>query len=459
MDEVRYAQGVSPKSRPGRRLQGLAVTAVAIALGLPGGVATASRSGIQSADSTASGTSTSSSPASPDIPELRTRFSSSYLTADGQVQAEISQVPVNFKDEAGGWQPIDSSLVPTDRPGFAAQNASNDFDVFIPEDVDTKPVRLQDDAGWITFNPVAATGTPEVADSSAAFDGNNANTDFEYQVEPTGLKESVNLAVAPTSAPTYHYTLQMAAGLTPQLDDASGDLQVHAADGSVAYTMPTPFMQDSSVPNVMSSDIDVQLTADGSNWDLAIRPDFTWLSDPARVYPVVIDPTVTPVPTTNPADFSGSRDCWIESANPTTSHCTSADGATRLWAGTDDTTATAPRRRSLIKFDLSSIPANVDITDATMRLNLDSAKTRGSTANAIDYVARRLTTGWTNNATWNRTNQSSAGTEWAATGAYQDTDLIMATRGLHGGSGEDGWQDWNLDLATVRGWYNGSISN
>ena len=165
-----------------------------------------------------------------DVADLRTRFSQSFLQASGQVEQEISEQPVNYRDEEGAWQPIDSSLVPSDRPGYAVENAANDFDVFIPSDVDAKPVRVQDDSGWVTFNPTAATGAPDVDDSSATFDATATNTGFDYEVEPTGLKESIQLAAAPSAAPVFHYALQMATGLTPHLD-GSGAVIVSAAVG------------------------------------------------------------------------------------------------------------------------------------------------------------------------------------------------------------------------------------
>ncbi|HET7069263.1 MAG TPA: DNRLRE domain-containing protein, partial [Nocardioides sp.] len=225
-----------------------------------------------------------------------------------------------------------------------------------------------------------------------------------------------------------------------------------STDGVVAYTIPAPFMEDSSAPEATSSSVATRLTETGSGWDLAVTPDYAWLSDPSRVYPVDVDPTVTPTT----AD-SGSRDCWIGNADTSASHCTADDAALYVWAGTDDNTASTKVRRSLFKFDLSSVPDGVDITDASLQLYLDSTRTRGSTA-PVDYVARRLTMGWSNNATWVKNSAGSQPTDfWTTPGAGDDTDIKIGTTALGGGS--TGWKSWDLSLGTVRGWYDGSIPN
>ncbi len=69
-------------------------------------------------------------PASPvEVPSLRTETSRTVQNADGSFTAEVSSEPINFRDAAGGWQPIDSSLVGSTAQGFAFENAANAFSV------------------------------------------------------------------------------------------------------------------------------------------------------------------------------------------------------------------------------------------------------------------------------------------------------------------------------------------
>jgi len=372
-----------------------------------------------------------------------TRFSDVRVAANGQVTRTIYQQPVNYRTADGQWRAIDSSLVKTTLAGYAAQSAANTFRVLVPQDVDRTPLKVESASSWVAFTPRDASGVPEISGSSASYSSLTPGTHFDYDVLSTGLKETVVLDSAPTRAPSYTFDLTMSRGLKPRLDNA-GTIAISNAAGHRAYTIPAPVMSDATTVRgveapATSDDIITHLARSASGWTLTITPDLAWLTDPARAYPVQIDPTVTP--TTDQDDFAGSRDCWIGNADDSTSHCTAADGATNLWAGTDANVANSTVRRSLLKFDLSSVPAGVDITRAQLQLYLDSTKTRGTTANSVDYVVRRLTMGWTNNATWKKNSAGSTAADfWTSPGANADADVTIGTLGLHGGSGENGWQ-------------------
>lgn len=342
-----------------------------------------------------------------DDPALRTRFSSATVSADGVTQRSVFEEPVNYKDDAGDWQPIDSTLVDSDRLGYAAQNAANSFDVLIPNDVDQKPVRIEDGATWLTFTPAAAEGSPVVDGPGAAFDGPTSSTEFDYVVAPTGLKESINLATAPSAAPTYRYSLDLSTGLTPQLA-GDGSLTVSDGDGDVVYSIPAPTMVDGSNTEAgMSSAIGVSLTESNDAWSLVLTPDFGWLSDPARVYPVAVDPTVTVQPTD-----SGGHDCWIDQAAQTTKHCANGDtGNDVLWVGQD---GNSKARRSLLKFPLSSIPPNANISQGDLSLWVKAnTATNGHNDN---YDVKRIKTDanddWTDNATWVKSSGGSTSNDF-----------------------------------------------
>ena len=47
-----------------------------------------------------------------ELPDKRTQYSSTYLLSDGGLRAVLYQSPVNYKDAAGDWRPIDPTLVP-----------------------------------------------------------------------------------------------------------------------------------------------------------------------------------------------------------------------------------------------------------------------------------------------------------------------------------------------------------
>ena len=104
------------------------------------------------------------------------------------------------------------------------------------------------------------------------------------------------------------------------------------------------------------------------------------------------------------------NDVYIDSANPTSN----LSGEDNLWSGErDDAVAT---RRSLIKFNLSSIPANSTITGATLRLyaNFDAS------SNTRTMRVYRTLRAWVDTqATW---NIYSTGNNWGTAGGFNATD-------------------------------------
>jgi hypothetical protein len=424
----------------------ISVTAALIATLLPLLVlspqAAAAPTGLSAGDTTTT-PSPSPEPPSDDVPELRTQYSRAWVDTDGVVERTIYPQPINFRADDGSWAPIDSTLVDSDRPGYAAQNAANGFEVFIPNDVDSMPVRVQDDAGWLTFTPVAAQGSPDVRGESATFDGPTATTDFMYQVDPTGVKETVQLATAPAVAPTYRYTMTLATGLTPTLTD-DGAVVINDAVGNAAYTIPAPFMSDASGTEAgTSTQVATILDATTNGWTLSITPNFAWLSDPARVYPVSVDPTVV-------VDHTGTnfQDCWIKEAAPTSTFCGSTSDY--IWVGKD---ATGERRRGLVKFDLTNVPGNARISSATLKLYLDHTQSR--TGIATTYAARQVIPAWTESATWNKRNSTTA---WATPGLGAGSDYLSSSvTGPTLGGATDGYKDFDV-TAVVANW-KGNPSN
>ena len=101
-------------------------------------------------------------------------------------------------------------------------------------------------------------------------------------------------------------------------------------------------------------------------------------------------------------DFSASADSYIQQVNPTTNYGSAATMATYPWSGVGT-------QRSLVKFDLSSIPNGSTISSAT--LVLMETGTAGFTRT---IGAHRVTKNWTNGGvTWNKFDGT---TDWTAAG-------------------------------------------
>ncbi|QUE88008.1 DNRLRE domain-containing protein [Exiguobacterium alkaliphilum] len=128
---------------------------------------------------------------------------------------------------------------------------------------------------------------------------------------------------------------------------------------ALVLTMPVPEMQDSAIDEksglpARSFDVVYELTelADAS-YELKVVPDQEWLNDPARVYPIYVDPTLA---------RDATLDTFVSSKNPTTNmnkFWSSSRGEYVLWVGYFD--ATTGTNYGLIKF-----PALTDLRGATI---------------------------------------------------------------------------------------------
>ncbi len=363
-----------------------------------------------------------------------TRFSTATIDpVTGEVVREVSTVPVNYRDESGAWQPIDTSLVETDRSGFAAETAANSFEVLIPEDAGTRPVRVESEAEWVTLRLLGADGSPALVGEEATFEPSTALAtesveSVNYTATPSGVKESVVLSAPPVegaAGPVFEYELRAAAGLTP-VATADGRIEVRTSAGGVEFEIPAPTMTDSAVDEPgFSAQIAMTLVATGEGtWRVTVTPDEAWLRDPARVYPVVVDPSITKEP--------GTLSCWIASATPnTTPRC--GPGTDFIRVGIE---AEGGKRRGLIKFGTGrlGVPAGATITDATVQLWLASARR----VHLDEYTLRRMATPWNNQATWN-----TSGTE-----AWNGGDVAPSSAGGPTLSGQnDGYK--NFDAETI----------
>lgn len=367
--------------------------------------------------------------------------SRTYAKPDGTWTTEVSPTPVNYRDAEGVWQPIDSTLVASARAGFAAESKAGPAKVLLPEDADQSPVRLEDEqGGWLTFRMKDAHGAPQVKESSATIADGPGTSTVRLDSMPWGVKETITLPAAPDVAPVYSYDLRLSAGLTPTLNEHN-QIVVTDGVGDQRFQIAAPFMQDASSGfDDTSRAVPQSLDRAGSGWRLTMRPDHAWLTDPARVYPVAIDPTAT---------VAALRDTFMNQEVPTTTH-----NGTWLRVGSN-AGATQTNRRSLIQFNLGSesIPAAATVTNSTLDLYLVSwlNTTQAEYAvRAMKPAGRSDGTDWNSNATW---NTSGTGTAWVGAG-------IPAPVGgtYYFGAGPDrligagaGYRSWDV-TSTVAGW-------
>ncbi|MDR1892291.1 MAG: hypothetical protein LBQ48_04720, partial [Oscillospiraceae bacterium] len=113
--------------------------------------------------------------------------------------------------------------------------------------------------------------------------------DIRYTLFPSKVKE--DFVVKSKNDIVSYVTKINVNKLTPVLLN-DNSVSFNDTDGTEVFTMPAPYMTDSA--DEYSGDIAVSLEKSGEGeYTLTLTPDSGWLNDPQRVYPVIIDPTVT----------------------------------------------------------------------------------------------------------------------------------------------------------------------
>lgn len=170
----------------------------------------------------------------------------------------------------------------------------------------------------------------------------------------------------------------------------------------------------------------------------------------AAFHPLVAGSTPTPTPTRTPTRTPTPTQVVASQTLYTIADATILEGypsinlgtASDMWAGYDDGLNPNGRiTRSLLRFDITSLPSNAVIQSATLRVYYMGYRDYPNRVNTI--TAYRINGSWTElGVTWN--NKPGPGA------AYGSVDIPANTNW--------GWRELDMQ-ALVQGWVNGSIAN
>ncbi|MEU8887834.1 DNRLRE domain-containing protein [Streptomyces sp. NPDC048442] len=323
----------------------------------------------------------------------RTSSARFWQMSDGRVEAELSAFPTSYR-QGSAWKPIDTAVR---KSGPRLANTTNTAASYFGSKAD-ELLRYEVGGGRsVTLGLDGAAGglTPAVKDDTVTYKDPKSGADLVYQVGAGQVKENIVLAEKPDTPLSFAFKLRTD-GLTPK----------SRKDGSIAFygetskhpvlVIPAPFMTDSkksessAYGQVSSNKVTQKLVRDGKGWRLTVTPDAKWLADPARQYPVTVDPTLTVAPLPGQ-----SQDTMVLSDTPDENFGTS-------WKMSVGRTG-AGVARSLLKFPLDQIPAGTKIDSARLGLYFDQV--HGSNAYDVPLAAHRATGAWDEStATWTNTN-------------------------------------------------------
>jgi YD repeat-containing protein len=314
-----------------------------------------------------------------ELPGLRTADSDTYLQSDGSRLLKISANPINYK-VAGAWRPIDDTL--QSGSDGSSHPAASPTPVNFPASLGSGPVTIGPADQQVSFSLQGASAVGTAAGTQQSYLGALPGVNVSYATSSQSVRETLTLTSA--SAPTtYRYALSLSSGLKASLSPGGGVAIHDALSGKLVYSLATPSVDDSSGKAHLpwTAPVHYELSSDGSVLTLVL--DKAWLDDPARVFPVKIDPDVY---------FGGYQDCSIASQSyANTSLCNE-----RLFVGAN-TESPKSVARALEQFDISSIPKGSTILSSSLALWFEAT----TTSSPIEIEAYALSQGFTQNVTWN----------------------------------------------------------
>ena len=347
-----------------------------------------------------------------------------FAMSDGTIKACIYPQNVHYL-ENGKYQEIDNTLIEaTENDKVYYKNKKNGFSVKMPEQITDDYIEFSDENGYVKFklqgasnkkieklenehtkNNVDKTTVKNVNDK-AIYKAIKGDVDIEYDLAGNKLKETIVLYKKTKNS--FVFDVQTSASSVEVNTDNS--ISFFDSEGIEIYMIASPYMTDSA--GEYSNAVETQLKKTESGYTLIYSPNYEWLSDKEREYPVKIDPTlfqaiyketvtdtyVSNVQTSNDPDIRGTWDVLNIGRRKTT-----------LSSGTQLI------KRGLIRFE---IPSEIKKTDCIIDAKLDLVHYTVSSAVSVDGIqidVHELTSGFIESGTWwgNQPSYNSSITDYA----------------------------------------------
>ena len=281
----------------------------------------------------------------------RTEDVTVYGYPDGTLHQQAYADPIRVQQDDQSWVPIDTTLI---KDGDTYTPRAVAADISLPAKGEDSATVGDDDGHNATLGWARSLPAPTVTGNVATYKNAAPGEDLVLTAQPTGYELSVVLTARPTSAVSIDLPLDLTDLRVVQNPGGDFDL-LDATTGEPALHISATTMTDAAtdpradVP-LHQAKVSAAITAkaDGSQ-ALTLTPDAGFLTDPATVYPVTIDPTIG-------ADSAAYVDSYYNNQQPGTS-----DG---LHVGSYNSGTT--KDRTLLSFNVNSLIGKT-ITAATLR--------------------------------------------------------------------------------------------
>lgn len=218
-------------------------------------------------------------------PALRTAASRSVRNADGTITRTLFARPIHF-EAANGWEPIDSSVVPSGNPQFPYRNKANSFSVKFRSTTTGDFVRLRTAGPEVGLALLDGTAAPAAVDGSrVTYARPLPGTDLRYDVTATELKETLVLADR-TAPSTFRFRLSSPDGVALTAEPTgAGEWEVSSAahDGTLFVIEPMWAAEqgwDGEAKPDADPHVTTSVTPAEGGLDVVVQVDREWLSAP-----------------------------------------------------------------------------------------------------------------------------------------------------------------------------------
>ncbi|HVA60594.1 MAG TPA: DNRLRE domain-containing protein [Mycobacteriales bacterium] len=323
-----------------------------------------------------------------EVSSLRRATSRTYVSGHAY-KTLIFPTPVNYRDTSGAWQKIDDSLI-ANPAGSGWRNRADRYALTVPSDA-SGAVGVAVGGFSVSMALQGATGAGSVSGATVTYPDALPGVTLTETATGQGPKETLSLASAAAGS-RFTFSLGLPSGA--RLVASGGGLEVLDATGTARLRLPTPVVRDSG-STVVADPGPVSYTLGGTaaapTVTLTVNPG--WLAAPARVFPVVVDPSVT---------LSDTGDSYIEGGSQAS---TNFDGVTPMCIGYDGTYTAY--QRVLMSYDVTgNLPPEVQVLNADLGLYVTSntgsvsitalGLSRAFTPSGVTWNTYDGTNSWTN---------------------------------------------------------------
>jgi len=384
-------------------------------------------------------------PSTGEVVELRTEDTKTFYVGNGKYRKQIFFQPVHRKKPGKKvYEEISPGVTEDDTDSEWLETENTVIETKFKKKMKSgQYARFTSKGHTVDFSILQAAGenkpTLEVTNAVATFKIKSNHIVHKNIFPDTNLRnilfdQSVKEDIVLNKYNGYNqFTFKIETDLTAKKTD-KGSISFVDEHQKEIFNVPAPTMSDSNIDPrsgdaASSDDVSFTLQKINKGYKLTLKADSTWLEDPARKYPVYIDPTTS---------IGITTDTYVSSATPDTNYeknkFDSALGEYVLRAGYySSSTGT---NYAYLKHPISSISGKL-VQSATLNVYVTHAYYANGTKNGL-WVAQNDEALSLNSVTWN-TKPSS-------------THITSTNVGINS------WASFNV-TSTVKGWADGSIMN